>query len=68
MVLTHLPSSLFSMATPMAPSGGLAVALFLVREALMEMDVPTRQCYVMSIVRPNERTFASVVTNVTRIA
>jgi MFS family permease len=66
MVLTHLPSSLFLMAAPMAPSGGLAVALFLAREALVEMDVPTRQSYVMAIVRPNERTFASGVTNVTR--
>jgi predicted MFS family arabinose efflux permease len=66
MVFTHLPSSLFLMAAPMAPSGILAVALFLAREALVEMDVPTRQSYVMAIVRPNERTFASGVTNVTR--
>ena len=36
------------------------------RQALVEMDVPTRQSYVMAIVRPNERTFASGVTNVTR--
>lgn len=66
MVLTHLPSSLFLMAAPLAPSGGLAVALFLAREVLVEMDVPTRQSYVMAIVRPHERTFASGVTTVTR--
>jgi predicted MFS family arabinose efflux permease len=66
MVFTHLPSSLFLMAAPMAPSGILAVALFLAREALVEMDVPTRQSYVMAMVGPNERTFASAVTSVTR--
>src|SRR3989449_6410873 len=39
-----------------------------VLEALVEveMDVPTRQSYVMAIVRPRERTLASGVTNVTR--
>src|SRR5215472_7404180 len=40
MVLTHLPSSLFLMAVPFAPSFTMAVALFLCREALVEMDVP----------------------------
>jgi len=31
------------------------------------MDVPTRQSYVMAIVRPEERTFASGVTNLVRL-
>jgi predicted MFS family arabinose efflux permease len=66
MVFTHLPSSLLLIATPLAPSGAAATILFLAREALVEMDVPTRQSYVMAIVRPHERTFASGVTNVTR--
>ena len=30
------------------------------------MDVPTRQSYVMAVVEPEERTFASGVTNLTR--
>jgi predicted MFS family arabinose efflux permease len=66
MVLTHLPSSLFIMAAPIAPTVTLASFLFLCREALVEMDVPTRQSYVMAIVAPSERTVASGVTNVTR--
>jgi MFS family permease len=66
MVLTHLPSSLFVMAAPAAPTAAIAATLFLCREALVEMDVPTRQSYVMAIVRPPERTFASSVTNMTR--
>ena len=66
MVATHLPSSLFVMLVPVAPSAALASALFLAREALVEMDVPTRQSYLMAIVRPEERTLASGVTSVTR--
>lgn len=66
MVFTHLPSSLFLMAVPFAPSFKWAVALFLCREALVEMDVPTRQSYVAALVGPNERTFASGVTNLAR--
>jgi MFS family permease len=66
MVWTHLPSSLLLMAAPASGSAAIAAALFLAREALVEMDVPTRQSYVMAVVKPNERTFASGVTNVTR--
>ena len=66
MVWTHLPSSLFLIAAPAAPTAAIASALFLAREALVEMDIPTRQSYVMAVVKPTERTFASGVTNVTR--
>lgn len=66
MVFTHLPSSLFLMAVPFAPSFKWAVLLFLCREALVEMDVPTRQSYVAAVVKPSERTFASGITNLAR--
>jgi hypothetical protein len=66
MVFTHLPSSLFLMAVPFAPSATWALALFLLRESLVEMDVPTRQSYVAALVAPEERTFASGATNLTR--
>ncbi len=66
MVLTHLPSSLLLMVAPAASSGALAAALFLARESLVEMDVPTRQSYVMAIVPAHRRTYASGVTNLTR--
>jgi len=66
MVFTHLPSSLFLMAVPFAPSFQWAVVLFLCREALVEMDVPTRQSYVAAVVAPSERTLASGVTNLAR--
>ena len=66
MVFTHLPSSLFLIAVPFAPSFKWALVLFLCREALVEMDVPTRQSYVAAIVSPSERTFASGITNLAR--
>ena len=37
MVWTHLPSSLFLIAAPAAPSAAIASALFLTREALVEI-------------------------------
>jgi MFS family permease len=67
MVLTHLPSSIFLMLAPLAPGAAGAAALFLAREALVEMDVPARQSYMMAIVAPEQRTFVSGVTNVTRL-
>jgi MFS family permease len=66
MVFTHLPSSLFLIAVPFASSSKWAIALFLLRESLVEMDVPTRQSYVAALVRPDERAYASGITNVTR--
>jgi len=66
MIFTHLPSSLFLMAVPFAPSYKWALVLFLCREALVEMDVPTRQSYVAALVQPAERTFASGMTNLAR--
>ena len=68
MVFTHLPSSLFLMLAPAASTAGPAAALFLAREALVEMDVPTRQSYVMAVVPPSARTYASGMTNVARNA
>ncbi|HUF20253.1 MAG TPA: MFS transporter [Burkholderiales bacterium] len=67
MVFTHIPSSLILVAVGFAPSFAIAAALYLLREALVEMDVPTRQSYVMAVVRPEERTFASGVTNLVRL-
>ncbi len=68
MVFTHIPSSLLLMAVPFAPSFAWAVALFLARESLVEMDVPTRQSYVVAVVEPCERTYASSMTSVVRNA
>jgi len=68
MVFTHLPSSLLLVAVAFAPSLGVAALLFLLRESLVEMDVPTRQSYVMAVVAPEERTAASAITHLVRLA
>jgi len=68
MVFTHIPANLLLMAVPFAPGFGWAAALFLLRECLVRMDVPTRQSYTLAVVQPAERTFASGVTNLTRNA
>ncbi len=67
MVFTHVPSSLLLVTVAFAPSFPVAAALFLLREGLVEMDVPTRQSYVMAVVRPEERTFASGLTHLVRM-
>ncbi|HEX2249532.1 MAG TPA: MFS transporter [Gemmatimonadales bacterium] len=68
MVFTHIPSSLLLVSVAYASSFPVAAVLFLLREGLVEMDVPTRQSYVMAVVRPEERTVASGVTHLVRMA
>ena len=68
MVFTHIPSSLLLITIPWAPNFPVAAALFVLREGLVEMDVPTRQSYTMAVVRPEERTTAAGVTNLVRLA
>jgi MFS family permease len=67
MVFTHIPSSFLLVTVAFAPNFWVAALLFLLREGLVEMDVPTRQSYVMAVVKPEERTFASGVTNLVRL-
>ena len=67
MVFTHIPSSLLLITVAWAPSFAVAAALFILREGLVEMDVPTRQSWVMAVVRPEERMVASGVTNLVRV-
>jgi MFS family permease len=67
MVFTHIPSSLLLVTVPFAPSFPVAAILFLLREGLVEMDVPTRQSYVMAVVPPDQRALASGVTHLVRL-
>jgi MFS family permease len=66
MVFTHLPSNVLLAVIPLAPSQGAAIALLLGRFALSQMDVPTRQAYVVGVVDPSERTAAAATTNTAR--
>jgi len=67
MVFTHIPSSVFLIAAALSPTLGVALTFLVLRSALVEMDVPTRQSYVMAVVRPGERTFASGITHLVRL-
>jgi len=66
MVFTHLPSNVLLLLVPFMPSLALAIVLLLVRSALSQMDVPTRNSYVMAVVPPAERPAAASVTTVPR--
>lgn len=67
MVFTHTPSHFFLVAIALAPTFPIAVCFFLMREMLVEMDVPTRQSYVMAVVKPEEYTKASGITQMVRM-
>jgi MFS family permease len=66
MVFTHLPSNVLLLLVPFMPTLPLAIVLLLARSALSQMDVPTRNSYVMAIVPPAERPAAASVTSVPR--
>jgi predicted MFS family arabinose efflux permease len=66
MVWTHLPSNVLLILIPLMPTLPLAVALLLVRFSISQMDVPTRQSYVVSVVAPEERAAAGGITGIAR--
>jgi MFS family permease len=66
MVFTHLPSNVLLLLVPFMPTLPLAIAVLLLRFSISQMDVPTRQSYVMAVVDPSERTAAAGITGVAR--
>src|SRR4029077_2014538 len=66
MVFTHLPSNVLLILVPLMPSLPLAIGLLLARNSISQMDVPTRQSYVMAVVDPDERSAASGITTIAR--
>src|SRR5438132_2861002 len=66
MVFTHLPSTVLLVLVPFMPTLPLAIAVLLIRFSISQMDVPTRQSYLMAVVDESERTAAAGVTGVAR--
>jgi MFS family permease len=66
MVFTHLPSNVLLILVPLMPRLDLAIAVLLLRFSISQMDVPTRQAYVMAVVDESERTAAAGITGVAR--
>jgi MFS family permease len=66
MVFTHLPSNILMVLVAFVPTFELAIVLYLIRMGLSQMDVPTRQSYIVAVVNENERTAAVGITNISR--
>jgi MFS family permease len=66
MVVTHLVSNLFLVGIAAAPSAAVAVALLFARQLLSQIDVPTRQAWVMAVVPDHEREAAATTTTLWR--
>lgn len=65
-VITHLISNVLLALVPFAPSLVLAVTLLFLRHTLSQMDVPTRQSYLVAVIEPEKRTIATSTTNTAR--
>ena len=68
MVVSHLVSNVVLILIAFAPTAAAAIGLLCVRHLLSQMDVPTRQAYVMAVVEDHEREAAAAVTNIARTA
>jgi MFS family permease len=66
MVFTHLPSNILLILVPLMPNLPLAVLVLFARFSISQMDVPTRQSYIMAVVGPEERSAAAGITGVAR--
>jgi len=66
MVFSHLPANMMTMMIPFMPNLASSILLYLSRALLSQMDVPTRQSYVMAIVKPEERSRVAGIINLPR--
>ena len=66
MVVTHLISNVLLIAIAAAPAAWVAVSLLFGRQLLSQIDVPTRQAYVMAVVDDREREAAATTTTLWR--
>lgn len=66
MVLTHFVSNVFLTAIPFAGSLDLALIFLFLRQSMSQMDVPTRQTFMIEIFESKERVRANAVTNTAR--
>jgi len=66
MVVSHFVSNLVLIAIAAAPTAATAIGLLWLRYLLSQMDVPTRQAYVMAVVDDRAREAAASTTNLAR--
>jgi hypothetical protein len=68
MVFTHIPASLFLIGAAFSPVGWLAVVFWQLRAFFSQMDVPTRDSYIMAVVGSEERVAMASMQQVGRSA
>ena len=66
MVFTHIPSNVLLIVLAFAPTFSIAISVYFARMSISQMDVPTRQSYLMGVVNENERIPAAAITNTSR--
>lgn len=66
MVFTHLPSNILLMLVPLGGSALGSAAFYFARQTLSQIDVPTRQALVVSLVKAKDRAGAASVTTAVR--
>ncbi len=66
MVFTHIPSNVLLVLLAFAPTFPIAIGIYLARMSLSQMDVPTRQSYIVAVVNEDERIAAAGITNTSR--
>jgi MFS family permease len=68
MVFTHIPSNIFLIMIPLVPTLPLALLFLFLRQSISQMDVPTRQSYLNSVVDEGDRSYVVGVSNAVRNA
>ncbi|MEM0135249.1 MAG: hypothetical protein QXU18_08515 [Thermoplasmatales archaeon] len=68
MVFTHIPSNVFLILIPLVPTLPLSLLFLFLRQSISQMDVPTRQSYLNSVVEGEDRSYVVGVSNALRSA
>ncbi|MCL5319177.1 MAG: MFS transporter [Thaumarchaeota archaeon] len=66
MVFTHLLSNIFLILIPLAGSLLTSLLFLFLRQSVSQMDVPTRQAFMVEIFNDQERVSANAITNTFR--
>ncbi|EQB65839.1 MAG: Major facilitator superfamily MFS_1 [Thermoplasmatales archaeon I-plasma] len=66
MVFTHIPSNVFLILIPLVPTLPLSLLFLFLRQSISQMDVPTRQSYLNSVVEGEDRSYVVGMSNAMR--
>ncbi|MEM0130226.1 MAG: MFS transporter [Thermoplasmatales archaeon] len=66
MVFTHIPSNVFLALISIVPNLYASLIFLFLRQSLSQMDVPTRQSYLNSVVDKEDRSYVTGTSNASR--